>query len=367
MTPSVLIGLMLLNTAGAFCIGFAVARLLGRSQRPEALRPEGGVRLTPEDLLGDLELDLARDGNDLETALAGLASDGEFLPSPHGPVSHLRKASRFSERRLAREHQRLVRLAEAAPGASGIAEEIGRHRDRAGELCSLLEGATSEETVDSLRNAIAEFASHNRRLGRELEEARGRLAVRETELLEAQREARIDPLTKIANRRSFEERLAECHTRLGRGDEGYAVILFDVDRFKELNDRFGHSAGDAALCVFAKILKDTVRSYDLPARYGGEEFALLLSGAALDAGKAVAERCRERAEQAVVRHGRDQVTFTVSAGVAGGRAGRTPKETVARADEALYAAKVTGRNCVVTEEALPAPLVSVGQALRPPG
>lgn len=372
MTSPVLVGLMLLNAAGAFCLGFAVARYVTRPRQSDGVaRPrqaEQGVRLTPEDLLGDLELDLARDGNDLEAALAGLTAEGESPPpSPHGPILHLRKASRFSERRLAREHQRLVRLAEAAPAASGIAEEIGRHRDRAGELSSLLEGAASAETIDAVRDAIAEFAAHNRRLSWELEEARGTLAARETELLEAQREARVDPLTKIANRRSFEERLAECHTRLERGHEGYAVVLFDLDRFKELNDRFGHPAGDAALCVFAKILKDTVRSYDLPARYGGEEFALLLPGAGLSAGEAVAERCRKRAEQAVVRHGGDQITFAVSAGVAAGRTDRAPKETVGRADEALYAAKMTGRNRVLTEDAPLTPLAPIGQQLRPSG
>lgn len=353
---------MLLNAAGAFCLGFAVSRMFVRSRTAEP-----GVRLTPDDLLGDLTLDLARDENDLQAALAGLDADPTAPSSPDERIDHLRKASRFSEQRLTREHQRLVRLAEASPDASGIAEQVGRHRDRVGELSSLLDSSSSRDVTEALRASIAEFAIHNRRLSGELEEARTKLAARESELLEAQREARVDALTKIANRRSFEERLAECQVRLERGHEGYAVAIFDLDRFKALNDKFGHPAGDAALTVFAKILKDTVRSYDLPARFGGEEFAVLLPGADLAAAEAVSERCRQRAEQAVVRQGVEQITFTVSAGVAAGRKDRSPADTVSRADEALYAAKLTGRNRVLTEDAPLTPINGTAQVQRPTG
>jgi len=357
MNSPALVGLMLLNATGAFCLGFAVSRLF---VRPKA--PDSGVRLTSEDLLGDLRLDLARDENDLEATLIGLDAGDSGGGSPEQRIDHLRKASRFSEQRLTREHQRLVRLAEASPAAAGLADEVGRHRDRAGELSTMLEKGPSGEAITELRVAITEFAVHNRKLSGELEEARAKLAARETELIEAQRDARLDSLTRIANRRCFEERIAECQTRLERGHEGYAVALFDVDRFKAINDKFGHAAGDAALAVFAKILKDTVRSYDLPFRYGGEEFMILLPGADLDSAEAVTERCRKRAENAIVRHGHEQIGFTVTAGIATGRESRTWAETVARADEALYAAKVAGRNRVLTEEAELAPLNGVAEA-----
>src|SRR5687768_22732 len=101
MNLPVLVGLMLLNATGAFCLGFAVCRLFVRAKKADP-----GVRLTSEDLLGDLRLDLARDENDLEATLVGLDESGPV--SPEQRIDHLRKASRFSEQRLTREHQRLV-------------------------------------------------------------------------------------------------------------------------------------------------------------------------------------------------------------------------------------------------------------------
>ncbi|HET8625732.1 MAG TPA: GGDEF domain-containing protein, partial [Gemmatimonadales bacterium] len=102
----------------------------------------------------------------------------------------------------------------------------------------------------------------------------------------AVRSASSDPLTGLLNRRGLEQALSRMDAREG------ALIFADLDRFKHLNDTLGHPAGDAALIHFARILREQVRSGDIPARIGGEEFAIWLPGATLDLGKRIAERVR---------------------------------------------------------------------------
>jgi two-component system cell cycle response regulator len=131
--------------------------------------------------------------------------------------------------------------------------------------------------------------------------------------------------------------------------ERAAVLVLDLDHFKEFNDRYGHPAGDEALRAFAGLLGSSVRQLDLAARYGGEEFAVYLPGlGAAEAGE-VAERIRERTESTIIPLGPGQTgRLTVSIGIA--IAPNDGKERVAllkAADEALYRAKKAGRNRVV--------------------
>ena len=152
-----------------------------------------------------------------------------------------------------------------------------------------------------------------------------------------------DPLTTIGNRRSFERVLA----RALEAGAPVCLLLVDVDHFKRFNDSAGHLQGDECLQQVARTMREAVRAPDHVARFGGEEFAVVLPGAAADYGAMVAERIRRCIEALALSHaGRpDELrVVTVSIGVAVDA--RSRNELVAEADQALYAAKGAGRNCV---------------------
>jgi len=158
-----------------------------------------------------------------------------------------------------------------------------------------------------------------------------------------------DGLTKIGNRRSFEERLAAEAARHGRYELPLSLILVDVDHFKAVNDTHGHQAGDAVLRELAALLGEGLRSSDYPARYGGEEFAVILPHTSSQQATLLAERLRQRVADRVFRAGASApgLSVTVSAGVASLLPGATAQDLVLLADQALYLAKDGGRNRVV--------------------
>ncbi|HXL68848.1 MAG TPA: GGDEF domain-containing protein [Xanthobacteraceae bacterium] len=152
--------------------------------------------------------------------------------------------------------------------------------------------------------------------------------------------AMLDPLTGIANRRAFLELGSRLLKARVRDRKPVAVILFDLDRFKEINDRFGHSAGDRVLKTFCRVARATLRADDLIGRLGGEEFAAILSGMPAVGAAATAERIRAAFEAAV-----GTVATTVSAGIVASESpGNDIELLLDRADEALYLAKANGRN-----------------------
>ena len=182
-------------------------------------------------------------------------------------------------------------------------------------------------------------------------DAEGRLAsaTREaetlrTELAEAQATARCDPLTGLPNRRAFDEAFAALD-RAGR----HCLALCDVDRFKRINDEFGHAVGDRVLRALARLLSEQCEGH-LVTRQGGEEFAVLLDGVALERGTAILDRARAAAAGRRLRD-RDSSApigaVTFSAGVVAILAGETAEAALARADRLLYTAKAKGRDCVV--------------------
>lgn len=164
--------------------------------------------------------------------------------------------------------------------------------------------------------------------------------------------ANTDPRTRLPNSRSFDVQAERVLA--SRGSESVGVLMLDLDHFKDLNDRFGHPAGDEALRVFAELLRRSLRPGDVPARYGGEEFAVLLPGADLQAAESVADRIRASLESTPILLGPGIVArITVSAGVAVAPSDGTERlPLLAAADRALYAAKHGGRNRVVAAASL---------------
>lgn len=153
-----------------------------------------------------------------------------------------------------------------------------------------------------------------------------------------------DELTGAYSRRSFLDALRREQARAERECRPFCVALFDLDRFKSINDRHGHLAGDDVLRSFAECVQKEVRQVDYFARYGGEEFALLLTDADMALAMDILERIRASIEACAFPHVGGQVTSSI--GVAQCQRGETLNQLISRADQALYAAKDAGRNCI---------------------
>ncbi len=165
---------------------------------------------------------------------------------------------------------------------------------------------------------------------------------------ELERLSRVDSLTGAMTRSAFDQRLAEEIELARRLEHPLALLLADLDHFKQVNDTWGHHAGDVALRGFVAVCQEEFRKYDLVGRLGGEEFALLLSDTGIGAAVAAAERLRAAMARCPIDPGVPGQTFhiTVSIGVAQLHATDDASKLIQRADQALYAAKAAGRNAV---------------------
>ncbi|MBY5543565.1 GGDEF domain-containing protein [Rhizobium leguminosarum] len=175
---------------------------------------------------------------------------------------------------------------------------------------------------------------------------------RETLVGELRSAAQTDLLTGLYNRRGFEVAASALLTQAEHGSRWISVVLFDLDHFKKINDVHGHDAGDAVLRQVAGVARQNFRSFDLLVRHGGEEFLALLPDSTPDDAAIVAERVRQAIEAAEIPlPGGDILKMTASFGCAGRAnevSNRNFEDLVKRADLALYAAKASGRNCVVS-------------------
>jgi diguanylate cyclase (GGDEF)-like protein len=191
------------------------------------------------------------------------------------------------------------------------------------------------------------------RVHQQLQQAHQELATLNAELVEANRAlaqaAVTDGLTGLKNHRAFQEALHSAAQMAERLQQPLSLIMFDIDHFKQFNDRFGHPAGDELLQQVAQVLRESARAYDVAARYGGEEFALLLPNTALEQAVQVAERLRQQIRAIRNPH----APISASFGVATYRRGTPPATLVYEADAALYRAKRNGRDqvCVYQPEA----------------
>jgi len=164
-----------------------------------------------------------------------------------------------------------------------------------------------------------------------------------------------DALTGLANRRSLAAFLRTAQVAAMETGDPLSILMIDIDHFKKFNDSFGHPVGDQVLRLVAKVLQENVRERDLAARYGGEELIAVLPGANLDQCNDVAERIRRRIFEARLTRratGEEISRVTVSIGAAQFRMGESADTLVERCDRALYHAKRSGRNCIVTETAI---------------
>lgn len=163
--------------------------------------------------------------------------------------------------------------------------------------------------------------------------------------LQLQELARTDRLTGLNNRGYWEECLAHEYARHRRYQSSAALVMFDIDHFKKVNDTYGHPAGDKVIQAVAEVVREQMRDTDYAGRYGGEEFVILLPDIDNAGAQVFAERLRLRIEALVVSHEEQQIRFTVSLGVADLSLPMDEyKQLIERADQALYASKKGGRN-----------------------
>ncbi len=173
--------------------------------------------------------------------------------------------------------------------------------------------------------------------------------------------ARTDGLTGLLNHRTFMEKLAEEYKRLDREPRPFSILLMDIDKFKGVNDKYGHPVGDVAIKAVAKVLKETARGSDFVARYGGEEFAVGMVDTNSRGAEQMGERIRKILEKTLVARVVDgELRITVSIGISSFPTDTmTTSDMVTMADNALYQAKRSGRNRVClyrdVKESLAAP------------
>ncbi len=178
-----------------------------------------------------------------------------------------------------------------------------------------------------------------------------RLVHEKTEALQQQtqnfeRQAREDQLTGLANRRAFDDWLAQAWQRFSDKNQGFCLAVVDIDHFKRVNDQWSHSVGDEAIKTLARILSTQVREQDYVARWGGEEFTLLFPDTRLHDAMAVCERIRQRVADFDCSAIAEGLSLTISLGVAEAFATESADRLLAKADQALYRAKNNGRNRV---------------------
>lgn len=262
------------------------------------------------------------------------------------------------QRRLSNAVQAEVRQAledlsllvgEAGRGAETYGDALDQFSDRMNAETGL---STLRHAVDSIAAKTRAMKTQNENLSRELSDATQHMDTLREDLESVRRESLSDGLTGLGNRRFFDIELRTAVAEAGESGQPLSLIMADIDKFKVLNDTFGHQTGDEVLKLVARMMKETVKGRDTPSRYGGEEFAIILPKTALKGGLQLAEQIRTTvAGKRFVRRssGTALGTVTLSLGVATLRAGDRTCDLLGRADAALYAAKRQGRNRVLPE------------------
>ena len=230
---------------------------------------------------------------------------------------------------------------------SDVASSLDMLKIQVSERLASIENALQKkQSKDKAIRDVAEksrqsFKSGFTKLKQELDEA-----TRYSEELE--KKLNQDQLTGAYNRRAYDKKIEDEMERFLRYGSGFSFLLIDADKFKLINDQYGHSIGDKCLQEIIKRTLPLLRKNDMLARYGGEEFVVIMPGTDLNGGREVAEKIRQTIEKIEFIYKKDKVKVTVSIGVSQAREGdKHHKEVFERADIAVYQAKAKGRNQVI--------------------
>ncbi len=247
-----------------------------------------------------------------------------------------------------------------------MAKRIQAWGDKLEEQTNRLESCTDQLSADNLdQHQVRKITSDvlstansmqesSQKFTAEMSESAEEINKLRQQLVDAKAEALKDELTQIGNRKAFNMSLKELTDEVinGETEENVYLILSDIDHFKSFNDTYGHLIGDSILRYYSNILKRNQIPNQVTCRYGGEEFALLIKGPDIEIPIEIAENCRKEIEAAHLKRKNSTEplrTVTASFGISKFKVIEEPEEFVKRADDALYHAKKSGRNRVVTE------------------
>ena len=235
-------------------------------------------------------------------------------------------------------------------------------REYENNLSGLNERLSPSATRTSVQDVIVELMNHNmemrakvKDLSRELQAAQQQIVSLRDNVAEVGKIALTDALTELGNRRFFDQTLAAEISRARAVDGELCLALADLDNFKAVNDRYGHTVGDQLLRQFGELLAQRAKDKVIAARYGGEEFALMFPGVRIDKAAAIAESIRHELEKKrwMIGRGERLGTITASFGVAKLAPANSTERFIDRADAMLFEAKDLGRNRVVAERLSP--------------
>ena len=262
------------------------------------------------------------------------------------------RISSVSERMVSR----IEAVNEAIDTAMATANSYsGTLQAASGDLSHDLSEAELRVIANKLLGETRRMQDANAQLEDKLEASREDISALQRDLDEVRRESMLDPLTKIFNRKTFDEGMLKAFTEAEEKGTPLCLMLLDIDYFKKFNDSWGHQTGDQVLRLVAMTLKSNIKGRDLAARYGGEEFAAILPETDLEGAVIVADNIRKaiQAKELLKRSTNEKLgRMTASFGVAMYRTGDTPASLIERADRCLYAAKHAGRNRVFSENEL---------------
>lgn len=248
----------------------------------------------------------------------------------------------------------ISRLAQMTDSTDDFHSKISKHSEKLkntsnveelGSVVSALMEDTSLMQLDLSRSRDELLAARE-----QVEAAEQRITELESALEAASAKVKEDQLTGAYNRRGLAEHFQREISRAERTNSDLSVALIDVDNFKQLNDRYGHLTGDDALKYLVDVMKHNMRPADIVARFGGEEFVLLMPDTPVDEAIDTVQRLQRELTRTFFMANNDRLVITFSAGIAKWHLGEQDIEVIERADQAMYQAKISGKNRVISAE-----------------
>lgn len=280
---------------------------------------------------------------------------GEHIDEAATKSLYKRYIEDSGQEQLSHAEDTVRRLLETITNSLNAADnEVERYETSLGECVEQLgDEITSEhlqELVEALTRSTQQMQAGTATLHANLDESHSEVRALREELAQVRAQAKIDPLTKLANRFGFEDGITAMRAHPQAAGAGHALLIADIDKFKNVNDRYGHLFGDKILKVVAKAIAGLAGPEDIVARFGGEEFIIVLNNSDLDRAAVVAEKLRAGLEAGRIfnpKTNEEIERITVSVGVTEFDPDEPVDAAIERADEALYEAKNSGRNRVV--------------------